>query len=64
MGQALGGGTRMTASAISSEHGTRRNFVFVWQFEGLVSESASGRKGEGESETVRDALVCEEDVET
>lgn len=48
----------MTASAISSEHGTRRNFVSVLSFK---SESTS--LGEGDSEKVREALVCEEDVE-
>ena len=54
----------MTASAISSGHGTRRNFVFGWGFERLISGSGSLREGEGDGETVRDALVCEEDVET
>ena len=52
----------MTASAVSSEHGTRRNFVAVCGSEGLISESAS--LGDGDSEAERDALVREEDVET
>lgn len=59
-----GAGSRMTASAISSGHGTRRNFVSVCcRFELLISESASPEEGDGDREVVRDALVCE-DVET
>ena len=60
----MGAGIKMTASAISSGHGTRRNFVSVCGFERLISESRSLREGEGDGEMVRDALVCEEDVET
>lgn len=53
----------MTASAISSGHGTRRNFVSAWEVEWLILESVSLGKGDGDSEPAHDALVCEEDVE-
>jgi len=51
---------RITASAVSSGHGTRRNFVVLEELQtGLVSESESG-----EGDAVRETSVWVEDDET